>query len=33
LRQAWIEALLRALEMEVAEVQGAAGKLATTGED
>jgi G3E family GTPase len=33
LRQAWIEALLRALEMEVAEVLGAAGKLATTGED
>ena len=33
LRRAWIEALLTALEMEVAEVHGGAGKLATTGEE
>jgi G3E family GTPase len=32
-RQAWIEALLRALEMEVAERHGVAGKLAATGEE
>ena len=33
LRRAWIEALLRALEMEVAEMHGVAGKLAATGEE
>jgi hypothetical protein len=32
LRQAWIEALLTALELEVDEVHGVAAKLPATGE-